>query len=68
VPISVDTTRVAVATAAFAEGAIMGNDMSGFADPAYLPAAARAGAAVVATHIRLPPGVPDADRLRCRGA
>jgi dihydropteroate synthase len=59
VPISVDTTRAAVATAAFAEGAVMGNDMSGFADPGYLPAAARAGAGVVATHIRLPPGVPD---------
>jgi dihydropteroate synthase len=59
VPISVDTTRAAVATAAFAEGAVMGNDMSGFADPGYLPAVARAGAAVVATHIRLPPGVPD---------
>ena len=59
VPISVDTTRAAVATAAFAEGAVMGNDMSGFADPDYLPAAARAGAGVVATHIRLPPGVPD---------
>jgi dihydropteroate synthase len=59
VPISVDSTRAAVATAAFAEGAVMGNDMSGFADPGYLPAAARAGAAVIATHIRLPPGVPD---------
>jgi dihydropteroate synthase len=61
VPISVDTTRAAVAAAAFAEGAVMGNDMSGFADPGYLPAAARAGAAVVATHVRLPPGVPDPD-------
>jgi dihydropteroate synthase len=59
VPVSVDTTRAAVAAAAFAEGAVMGNDMSGFADPGYLPAVARAGAAVVATHIRLPPGVPD---------
>jgi dihydropteroate synthase len=33
--------------------------MSGFRDPGYLAAAARAGAAVVATHIRLAPGVPD---------
>jgi dihydropteroate synthase len=61
VPVAVDTTRAAVAAAAFAEGAVLGNDMSGFADAGYLPAAARAGAAVVATHIRLPPGVPDPD-------
>jgi dihydropteroate synthase len=35
--------------------------MSGFSDPDYLPVAAAAGAAVVATHIRLPPQVPDPD-------
>jgi hypothetical protein len=58
-PLAVDTTRAAVAAAAFAEGAVLGNDMSGFRDPGYLPTAAAAGAAVVATHIRLPPGVPD---------
>src|SRR5581483_9691819 len=40
-------------------GACVGNDISGFADPAYLPEAAAAGAAVVATHIRLAPRVPD---------
>jgi dihydropteroate synthase len=57
----VDTTRADVASAAFAEGAVLGNDMSGFRDPAYLPTAAAAGAAVVATHIRRPPGVPDPD-------
>jgi dihydropteroate synthase len=60
-PISVDTTRAAVARAAFAAGAVLGNDMSGFRDAGYLPAAADAGASVVATHIRLPPGVPDPD-------
>jgi dihydropteroate synthase len=59
VPISVDTQRSAVAAAAFAAGAVLGNDMSGFRDPEYLPAAAAAGASVIATHIRLPPGVPD---------
>src|SRR5208282_1916209 len=48
-----------VAAAAFGAGAVLGNDISGFADPAYLPAAARAGASVVATHIRLAPRVPD---------
>jgi dihydropteroate synthase len=37
----------------------VGNDISGFADPEYLPAAAEAGASVVATHIRLAPRVPD---------
>jgi dihydropteroate synthase len=61
VPLAVDTTRAAVARTAFSEGAILGNDMSGFRDPEYLPSAAAAGAAVVATHIRRPPGVPDPD-------
>jgi dihydropteroate synthase len=61
VPLAVDTTRAAVAGAAFDAGAVLGNDMSGFLDPAYLPTAAAAGAAVVATHIRRPPGVPDPD-------
>jgi dihydropteroate synthase len=61
VPLSVDTTRAGVARAGFAAGAVLGNDMSGFRDPDYLRAAADAGASVVATHIRLPPGVPDPD-------
>jgi dihydropteroate synthase len=59
VPVSVDTWRASVARAAYQEGAVMGNDISGFADPGYLAAAAQAGAAVVATHIRLAPRVPD---------
>jgi dihydropteroate synthase len=59
VALSVDTWRAAVAEEAFKAGAVIGNDISGFADPAYLPAAAAAGAAVVATHIRLAPRVPD---------
>ncbi|HEX4539141.1 MAG TPA: dihydropteroate synthase [Acidimicrobiales bacterium] len=59
VPLSVDTWRAAVAEAAFAAGAVVGNDISGFADPAYLDVAADAGASVVATHIRLAPRVPD---------
>jgi dihydropteroate synthase len=61
VPLSVDTWRAGVAVEAFRAGAVVGNDISGFADPAYLPAAAGAGAAVVATHIRLGPRVPDPD-------
>jgi dihydropteroate synthase len=61
VPLSVDTWRAPVAAAAFQAGAVLGNDMSGFRDPGYLPAAVAAGAAVVATHTRLPPGVPDPD-------
>jgi dihydropteroate synthase len=60
-PISVDTWRAPVAAAAFAAGAVLGNDISGFADPGYLPAAAAAGASVVATHIRLAPRVADPD-------
>ena len=61
VPVSVDTWRASVARPAFAAGAVMGNDISGFADPEYLSVAAAAGAAVVATHIRLAPRVPDPD-------
>jgi dihydropteroate synthase len=59
VPISVDTWRAAVAEASYAEGACVGNDISGFADPRYLEVAAAAGAAVIATHIRLGPRIPD---------
>ena len=58
-PVSVDTWRAPVLEAACAAGAALGNDISGFADPAYLEVAARAGASVVATHIRLRPRVPD---------
>jgi dihydropteroate synthase len=59
VPISVDTWRASVAAEAFRAGAVLGNDISGFADPKYLDVAAAAGASVVATHIRLAPRVPD---------
>jgi len=59
IPVSVDTWRASVAAAAFRAGAVLGNDISGFADPGYLPAAAEAGASVVATHIRLAPRVAD---------
>ncbi len=58
-PLSIDTWRAAVAAEAYVAGAVMGNDISGFADPGYLRVAADAGAAVVATHIRLRPRVPD---------
>jgi dihydropteroate synthase len=58
-PVSIDTWRATVAAASFAEGACVGNDISGFADPDYLDVAARAGATVVATHIRLGPRVAD---------
>ena len=58
-PLSVDTWRATVAEAAFGAGAVMGNDISGFADPAYLDVAAAAGATVVATHIRLRPRQAD---------
>ncbi len=58
-PLSVDTWRASVAQACFEAGAVIGNDISGFADPKYLPVCAAAGASVVATHIRLQPRVPD---------
>ncbi len=60
-PVSVDTWRASVARAAYAEGAVMGNDISGLADPDYAPAAAEHDAAVVVTHIRLQPRVADPD-------
>ena len=59
VPLSIDTWRASVARECFAAGAIIGNDISGFADPEYLGVAAAADAAVVATHIRLRPRVAD---------
>jgi dihydropteroate synthase len=59
VALSVDTWRASVARAAFDAGAVVGNDISGFADPEYLDVCAAAGASVVATHIRLQPRVPD---------
>jgi dihydropteroate synthase len=58
-PLSVDTWRASVAREAYAAGAVVGNDISGFADPHYLAVAAAAGATVVATHIRLGPRIPD---------
>ncbi|HUY07583.1 MAG TPA: dihydropteroate synthase [Acidimicrobiales bacterium] len=59
VAVSVDTWQSAVADAAFSVGAACGNDISGFADPDYLDIAAKHGASVVATHIRLRPRVDD---------
>lgn len=59
VALSVDTWRASVAREAYRAGAVVGNDISGFADPAYLAEAAAAGATVVATHIRLGPRIPD---------
>jgi dihydropteroate synthase len=61
VPLSVDTWRASVARECYTAGAVVGNDISGFADPDYLRAAAHAGASVVATHIRLGPRIPDPD-------
>jgi len=61
IPLSVDTWRAVVAAEAYRAGAVLGNDISGFADPEYLRVAAAAGASVVATHIRLGPRIPDPD-------
>lgn len=59
--ISVDTWRASVAKGSYELGAVIGNDISGFGDPEYLPVAAAAGATVIATHIRLKPRVADPD-------
>ncbi|MEM8925160.1 MAG: dihydropteroate synthase [Actinomycetota bacterium] len=61
IPLSVDTWRAEVLRASIEAGAVIGNDISGFADPDYLPVASAGGATVVATHIRLQPRVPDPD-------
>ena len=58
-PVSVDTWRAEVARACFAAGAVVGNDISGFADPDYLLVAGAAEASVVACHVRLAPRVAD---------
>lgn len=50
VPLSCATERASVARAAYAAGAVLGDDPSGFSDPDYLPAAVLAGASVVAGH------------------
>jgi dihydropteroate synthase len=51
-PISVDTTKAAVARAAFAAGADLLNDVRGLEDPALARAAAEAGVPVVLMHSR----------------
>jgi dihydropteroate synthase len=61
VPLSVDTWRASVLDASCRAGAVVANDISGFADPDYLDVAAKHDATVVATHIRLRPRVPDPD-------
>jgi dihydropteroate synthase len=61
VPLSVDTWRASVLAAACDAGAVVGNDISGFADPDYLPVAAARNATAIATHIRLRPRVADPD-------
>jgi dihydropteroate synthase len=61
VPLSIDTWRASVARESYRAGAVLGNDISGFADPDYLREAAASGASVVATHIRLGPRIPDPD-------
>ena len=58
-PISVDTFRASVFDECCKVGADIGNDISGFADPEFLPVAARHGASVVATHVRIGPRMPD---------
>ena len=60
-PLSIDTWRSGVLRECLAAGASLGNDISGFLDPDYLPVAAASRASVVATHIRLQPRVPDPD-------
>lgn len=62
-PISVDTFRASVLDESCKAGACIGNDISGFADPEFLPVAARHGASVVATHVRIGPRIPDPEPI-----
>ena len=57
VPVSVDTWNPVVLSGALDAGAVVGNDISGFAHPDYLPICAQHNASVVATHIRLGPRI-----------
>ncbi|MBI5637891.1 MAG: dihydropteroate synthase [Nitrospinae bacterium] len=52
IPISIDTTKAAVAEAALAAGATLINDIGGFRDPAMMAVAARRKAPVVVMHMR----------------
>ncbi|MGI0486965.1 dihydropteroate synthase [Pantanalinema rosaneae CENA516] len=53
IPISIDTTRAAVATAAIAAGADVVNDISGGSfDPEMFPTVAKLGVPVILMHIR----------------
>jgi dihydropteroate synthase len=61
VPLSVDTWRSTVLDEACRVGAVVANDISGFADPDYLAVAAKHHASVIATHIRTKPRVADPD-------
>jgi len=59
IALSADTWRAGVLDEACRAGVVVGNDISGFADPDYLAVAAKHDISVVATHIRLRPRVPD---------
>lgn len=55
-PVSIDTSKAAVAAAALAAGAEVVNDVTALGDPAMLPVVARHGAALVLMHMR---GTPE---------
>ncbi len=59
IPVSVDTWNPIVLLESAKVGAVLGNDISGFANRQYLEVAADHNIGVVATHIRLAPRVPD---------
>lgn len=59
VAVSVETWRSRVLAECCGAGAVVGNDSSGFVDPAYLSTAAQVGATVVATHPRPVSGSSD---------
>jgi len=52
VPISIDTTKVAVAQGALEAGAVLVNDVSGLRDPAMAQLVARTGAGACVMHMR----------------
>lgn len=64
-PLSIDTTKPAVADAALAAGASIVNDVSGLRDPAMLPVLLKHNAAAIIMHMRgTPQNMPELTQYR----
>lgn len=61
VPISIDTSKAAVAAGAIASGAVIVNDITSLADPAMAPVVAASGSALVLMHMQGEPRTMQAE-------